>query len=81
VRILTNSICIRVTVPFTHFTVFFPGPFLSLPQWAIQLFVSLNRSQTAYLVDGVGCLLQIFWISHIELLRIAFDGELALKAL
>jgi hypothetical protein len=34
---------------------------------------------TAYLADGVGCLLQIFWISHIELLRVVVDGELALR--
>jgi hypothetical protein len=42
--------------------------------------MSLNRSQTAYLVNGVGCFLQIFWISHIELPGVVFDDGLALRA-
>jgi len=57
-----------VVIFFAHFAVFLPGPVLGLPQWVIKLFVSLNRGQTAYFVDGVGCFLQIFWVGHIGLL-------------
>jgi hypothetical protein len=35
VWIVTNNPCIRIADPFAHFIVFFPRPFLGLPQWDI----------------------------------------------
>jgi hypothetical protein len=58
----------------------FSRPFFSLPQWIVQLFVSLNGGQGADTVDSVSRFPQIFWVSHIKLLGVVFDGKVARMA-
>jgi hypothetical protein len=66
---------IPAAVLFAYFTIFLPRPFLRLPQRVIQFLMSLYGGQTACLVDGIGGFQQIPWLSHIKLLRVAFDAE------
>jgi hypothetical protein len=45
---------IPTTVLFAYLTIFLPRPVLRLPQRVIEFLMPLHRSQTAYLVDGIG---------------------------
>ena len=71
---------IPTAILFAYLTIFLPCPFLRLPQRVIQLLMPLHCSQPAYLVDSIGGFLQFFWLSHIKLLRIVFDGGIYTSA-